>query len=145
LPQQTDYTESIMKLIDPLGRYFQKPTAVSPADLSRLQPDEQLAYAVDRLIEGQILPEDTSISHFRRYIQVTEANESCFQKYRLKLYPGRITLFRGEDTEDDVSLWTPFSSEPVEVHTVSGDHILMVVDPYVISLADKLQKCLDNS
>jgi thioesterase domain-containing protein len=100
--------------------------------------------ALDRLIEGQILPEDTGIDQFRRYIQVTEAYKSCFQKYRLKLYPGRITLFRGENTEDGVSLWTPFSSEPVEVHTVSGDHILMVVEPYVTSLARKLQQCLDK-
>jgi thioesterase domain-containing protein len=78
-------------------------------------------------------------------MQVIEAHGSCLEKYRPKPYAGRITLFRSEDAEEDPSLWTPFSTEPVEVHTVSGNHVSMVVEPYVQSLAAQLQECLDRA
>jgi thioesterase domain-containing protein len=76
---------------------------------------------------------------------VSETHEYILQKYRPQLYPGRITLFRSEDAEADPLSWTPFSAAPVEVHTIPGDHILMLVEPYVQSLAAQLQQCLDKA
>jgi thioesterase domain-containing protein len=78
-------------------------------------------------------------------MQVIEAHGSCLEKYRPKPYAGRITLFRSEDAEEDPSLWAPFSPESVEVHTVSGNHVSMIVEPYVQSLAAQLQECLDRA
>ena len=114
-------------------------------ELCHLQPNEQLAYLLAWLREAQLAPDDMDVSQLRRYIQVDEAHGYCLQRYRPKPYPGRITLFRSEDVEADPSLWTPFSGELVEVHPVSGDHLSMVAEPHVKSLAVQLQQCLDKA
>jgi len=58
----------------------------------------------------------------------------------------RITHFQCEEREAaDRSLWAAFSSKPVEVYSVSGDHQSMIVEPYVQSLAAQLQRCLDKA
>jgi thioesterase domain-containing protein len=140
-----DYVRPIKVLIETLGHYWSTKIAVSYDDLSRLQPDEQLVYLLDRLREAQVVPDDTDISQIRRLVQVSETHEYVLQKYRPRPYPGQITLFRSEDAEADPASWAPFSSAPVEVHTISGDHILMLVEPYVQSLAAQLQQCFDKA
>jgi thioesterase domain-containing protein len=139
-----DYTRSMLRLTESLERYREKKVLISYNDLSRLQPDEQLAYVLDRLKEGQIVPDDMDISQFRRYREVDESHNSCLQRYQPQPYSGRITLFRSADTEADPSLWLPFASEPVEVHAVPGHHMVMLDEPYVQSLAVQLQQCLDK-
>jgi thioesterase domain-containing protein len=133
-----------MELVETVGHYWRTKIEVSYDDLCRLQPEEQLAYLLDWLKEAQVVPDDTDISQVRRLLQVSEYHQSCQRRYRPKPYAGRITLLRSEATEHDPWSWTPFSSEPVEVHTVSGDHVLMLMEPYVTSLAAQLQQCLDR-
>jgi thioesterase domain-containing protein len=139
------YTKQMMNLIEPLSRYWRKKIVLSYDDLCHLQPDEQLAYFLDRLREAQVVPDDMDLPQVRRLMQVEKANDTCLQKYRPKPYAGPITLFRSEKAEYDPSLWTQLSSEPVETHTVAGDHISMVIEPYVRSLAAQLQQCLDKA
>jgi aspartate racemase len=140
-----DYAGAIVRIAEDVSRSWKKKVSVSYEALCPLQPDEQLVYFLDRLRDAQIAPDDMDIFQLRRYIQVYEAHESCLQRYRPKPYPGRITLFCSEDGEADPSSWSPFSSEPVEVHPVSGDHLSMVDEPYVQSLALQLQRCLDKA
>ncbi|TMC23978.1 MAG: hypothetical protein E6J34_01255, partial [Chloroflexi bacterium] len=139
-----DYVRPIKVLVETLSRYWSTKIAISDDDLCRLQPDEQLVYLLERLKAVQVVPDDTDIAQVCRLVQVSEAHESALQKYRLRPYAGQITLFRSEDTEADALSWTPFSAAPVEVHTISGDHILMLVEPYVQSLAMQLQRCMDK-
>jgi thioesterase domain-containing protein len=139
------YAASMMSMVEELAHYWKKPVSLSYEELHHLQPDEQLAYLLDRLREAQVVPEDTDIFQLRRYIQVHEAHISCLRSYRPQPYAGRITLLRSEGGAYDPSFWTPFSAEPVEVHTVAGDHISMVVEPYVTTLAVQLQQCLDKA
>jgi thioesterase domain-containing protein len=132
-------------MIQPLNRSWKKKVSLSYEELCCFQPDEQLAYLLDRLKEAQVVPEDTNVSQIRRYIQVYEEHDYCLRKYRPKPYPGSITLFRSEDREADPLLWSQFSSEPLEVHPVSGDHLSMVDEPHVKELALQLQQCLDKA
>jgi thioesterase domain-containing protein len=140
-----DYTQPMMRMAELLERYWRNKVSVSYSDLCCLQPDEQLAYFLDCLKGAQVVPDDMDVAQLRRFMQVDEAHSYCFRRYRPKHYSGRITLFRSEDGKNDPSLWAPFSSEPAEVHPVPGDHILMVVEPHVKSLAVQLQRCLDNA
>ncbi len=141
-----DYAESIVRIVEWLGHGWRNKVSVSYDDLCRLQSEEQLAYFLDRLKAAQVVPESMDLSDLHRYIQVFDAHAYCLERYRPKLYPGRITLFRSEEhTEEDSSLWAPFSSEPVEVHPVAGDHDFMATEPYVQSLALQLQHCLDKA
>ena len=140
-----DYAEPMMRMVEELGHYWKKQVPLSYEELCHLQPDEQLSYLLGRLREAQVVPDDIDVLQLRRYIQVHEAHGSCLRRYRPKPYAGRITLLRSEDGAHDPSLWTPFSAEPVEVHTVAGDHVSMVVEPYVTTLAVRLQQCLDKA
>jgi thioesterase domain-containing protein len=140
-----NYAPSIVKIVESLGYYWNKKISISHDDLCHLQPDEQLAYILDRLKGIQIVPDDTGISQLRRYMQVHEAHDFCFRKYQPKPYPGRITLLRSEGAEENPVVWNSFSSAPVEVHSVLGDHNSMVTEPYVQSLAQQLQQCLDKA
>jgi thioesterase domain-containing protein len=143
---ERDYAETIISLVEIASRYKRTEIGVSREDLCRLQADEQLAYFLDRLREVQVVPDDMNISQVRRHIQVYESHDACIRTYRPKPYSGRITFFYSEDaTADDPSLWSPFSSEPIEVHPVAGDHYLMITEPYVQSLAQQLQLCLDKA
>jgi thioesterase domain-containing protein len=145
-PRERDYAETIMSLVEVASRYKRAEIAVSHEDLCRLQPEEQLAYFLDRLREVQVVPDDMDIAQARRHIQVYEAHGTCAQKYRPKPYAGRITLFCSEDAPEDAPLlWAPLSSEPIKVHPVAGDHYLMIAEPYVQSLAGQLQQCLDQA
>jgi amino acid adenylation domain-containing protein len=140
-----DYAKAIVRIAEALSRSWKKKVSLPYEELCRLQPEAQLTYLLERLRTAQIAPDDMDVSQLRRYIQVDEAHGYCLQRYRPKPYPGRITLFRSEDAGADPSLWSPFSSEPVEVHPVSGDHLSMVDEPYVQSLALQLQQCLDKA
>jgi thioesterase domain-containing protein len=140
-----DDAQLIVELVEVLGRYGRTNIVASYEDVRRLQADEQLAYLLDRLREAKVAPDNTSISEVRRLLQVSKAHQFCGRRYRPKLYAGRITLLRSGNAEVDPSSWAPFSSEPVEVHSVSGDHLSMVAEPYVQSLAVQLQQCLDQA
>jgi thioesterase domain-containing protein len=140
-----DYADPIVRITETGQHYWEKKIVVSYDDLCHLQPDQQLAYFLDRLRKAQVAPDDMDISQVRRYIQVNEAHNYVLRRYQPKPYSGRITLFRSEDPEADPSLWVPFTSEPIEVHPVPGDHILMVTEPHVASLAIQLQHCLDEA
>jgi non-ribosomal peptide synthase protein (TIGR01720 family) len=140
-----DYAETIVRLAEDLSRSWKKKLLLPYEELSRLQLDEQIVYLLDRLKEAQVALDDTDVAQLRRQIQVAEANNSCLMRYRPKPYAGHIILFRSETAEEDPSLWTPFSDEPVEVHTVPGDHLSIVDEPHVASLALQLQQCLDKA
>ncbi|TMC19790.1 MAG: non-ribosomal peptide synthetase, partial [Chloroflexi bacterium] len=143
---QEDSTQRMMEIAEAMVHTRKKEVLFPYEELRRLQPEEQLAYVLEQLIEARVVPEDMDISQLLRYRPVYEMHDICLRKYRPKPYSGRITLFHCEEREAaDPSLWAPFSSEPVEVYSVSGDHQSMIVEPYVQSLAAQLQRCLDKA
>ena len=146
-PQETveDYAKAIVRIAEALSGSWKKKVLLPYEELSRLQPDAQLAYLLERLRDAGIASDDMDVSQLRRYIQVNEALGYCLERYRPKPYPGRITLFRSEDVAADPLSWSPFSAGPVEVHPVSGDHLSMVEEPHVQALALQLQQCLDKA
>ena len=137
--------EQLLEIVEALVHSKKEEELLPYEELYRLQPDEQLAYFLEKLVEAKVVPEDMDIAQLRRYRQIYEMHDICFKRYRPQPYLGRITLFRSEDGEIDPSLWIPVSSEPIEVHTVSGNHNTIVVEPYVQSLAAQLQQCLDKA
>ncbi|MBR8834561.1 MAG: amino acid adenylation domain-containing protein [Stigonema ocellatum SAG 48.90 = DSM 106950] len=74
--------------------------------------------------------------------------------YVSQVYPGRLSLIlpstkthwftSDSDHEDLLSAWNRFSTGGVDIHKFSGHHELMFREPYVQSLAEKLQACLDE-
>ncbi|MBV9501338.1 MAG: amino acid adenylation domain-containing protein [Acidobacteriaceae bacterium] len=69
--------------------------------------------------------------------------------YEPKPYSGKITQFMCSDGafrsyEDRRLAWSTLASGGFEVHIVPGDHLTLVEEPHVCTLAEQLQLCLDR-
>ena len=100
----------------------------------------QITYRVYQSV-GRPLP--------RALQNVQQANYKAARDYRPQVYPGRVTLFcasgepRGFIHQKQLG-WSQIAAAGVDVYEVPGDHITMLEEPYVRSLAQKLQACLNN-
>jgi amino acid adenylation domain-containing protein len=124
--------------------------------------DEQLSYLSGRLKAAGILPEQTRVEWFRRILDGMMTRDQHLRRYVPRVYPGRITLFRGNqvdadfikaqdvldgniiDHSDPTNGWGRLSTEPVEVHEVPGHHYTIVVEPNVKALARQLRLCIEK-
>ena len=78
---------------------------------------------------------------------VREANQEAFDKYEPKAYPGTVTLFRATKLSvahayDTQLAWRELALGGLEVHDLSGDHVSIMSEPQVRSLAEKLNGCI---
>jgi thioesterase domain-containing protein len=80
--------------------------------------------------------------------RVQLANNRALAAYRMRAYPGRITLFRAETVEDrrngnaDDYDWTLFAKGGIEINVVPGEHETIFAPPNVRTLAEKLNDCI---
>jgi len=137
-----------------------KSLAVSFDDLQKLTPDDQVGYLLDQLKQASALPREMEASWFRRILHGIWTRNENLDRYKLQVYSGRITLFRGSEIDPDfikaqnaldymeidafdpTNGWSRFSTEPIEVHQVPGHHYTIVREPHVRILAEKLGACL---
>jgi thioesterase domain-containing protein/acyl carrier protein len=78
-----------------------------------------------------------------------DANMLAASNYHPAVYPGRLNLFRSTDQSpydcDDAYLgWGHLIGGGIEVHHIPSDHVSMLQEPAVRSLAEKLRECLDR-
>ena len=78
------------------------------------------------------------------------ASVSSLHDWSSRPYPGKLNLFRAADvpnfTELDATLgWGEIAQGGVEVNFVTGDHVSMFMKPYNLSLAQRLQRELQES
>jgi len=141
-PKEDDFLPLMMDL-------FPDSEALSLEELRAMSPQEQLAYFVDRAAQAQIVMGTGDAEAGRHVFEVFKANLKVLHDYRPKPYPGKVTLFRAEHQDDawgaahDPQLgWGAWAQGGVEVHTIPGSHIHMVIEPNVRVLAEKLRRCL---
>ncbi|MCP4103950.1 MAG: amino acid adenylation domain-containing protein [Desulfobacteraceae bacterium] len=131
---------------------------VSYDSLLPLNPHDQLNYLKKQLELISLLPPKAGLNQVRGIVQVIKANELALMNYKAKGgCNGRITLFRTTEVyHDEIGFpigipndpawgWSRLSSEPVEIHTVSGDHMTMMAEPHVKNLAEQLKVCIDKA
>ncbi|MGH9365947.1 MAG: thioesterase domain-containing protein, partial [Thermoanaerobaculia bacterium] len=81
---------------------------------------------------------------------VGEAGYLASRRYRPKTYPGQVTLFRagvrsiGEGTNNEMG-WAKLALGGVVIREVAGDHVNMLVEPHVRTLAEQLRDCIDRA
>jgi amino acid adenylation domain-containing protein len=80
---------------------------------------------------------------------VAKAHTRAILGYEPKPYAGKITQFMCSDGahrsyEDRRLAWSNLASEGLEIHVVPGNHLTMVEEPHVRTLARELQLCLDR-
>jgi thioesterase domain-containing protein len=123
---------------------------LSLEELSRLGPDEQLPYlwrhALTLGLIDSSIPMPVAHQAIDDLKRIFHHHMALTDQYVVRLYPGRITLFRPSDapmafpTSHDRG-WGSLAAG-VEVHFVPGQHHNMLKEPHVQDLARTLEACL---
>jgi amino acid adenylation domain-containing protein len=114
-------------------------------ELSALDPDEQLVAVLQEARAARLLPHDFGLRQMRRRLDVFRANARAAVAYRPRPYPGRLALFRAEESQDPSGQWEPLAEGGVEGYSVPGTHYTMMRAPHVASLARALRGLLDKA
>ena len=107
--------------------------------------------AVDHLLaqarEAGVLRADVKTDKVQRLLGVYKANLRALASFRPQPYDGSIVLFRssGAEARHSANGWEAFAGEPIEVHTVEGDHYTMLSPPRVSSLAGSLSVAIERT
>ncbi len=91
-----------------------------------------------------------SASVARAARRVGEANIKAIRAHSPKPYAGHVTQFLSSDGphrsyEDRRLAWSALASDGLEIHVVPGDHLTMLEEPHVHTLARELQACLERA
>jgi thioesterase domain-containing protein/acyl carrier protein len=82
-------------------------------------------------------------------VTIEDVNIDAAARYRPKLYPGKLTLFRAMtrgplDGKDLFLGWGSLVAGGIEVHHVPATHLNILQEPGVRVLSEKLRECLDR-
>ncbi len=100
---------------------------------------------------------DTEIEDFISYYKLFKADVQAMRDYVPLLYPQPITLFRAKEeiihdfdnpewnTDDPLLGWGKYSSQPIQVIEVPGDHFSIFVEPHIQELAKHLKNSIDRA
>jgi thioesterase domain-containing protein/acyl carrier protein len=138
--------------------YLDKTIDISYETLQLLTVEEQLKYALNFFKLANMLPPNAETRQLEKIVQAYKTSCLCLIDYLPKqIYPGKITIIRASeelsddpnkdliagDCEDSSLGWSEFSTEPVEIHFVLGNHVSIMVEPHVQILAEELKVCLE--
>ena len=139
--------------------YLDKTVDISYETLQSLTVEEQLKYVLNFFKMANMLPPNAKTTQLENIVQAYKTSCLCLVDYLpQQIYPGKITILRAnEDLPDDpnrelvaecedLSLgWNEFSSEPVDIHFVLGNHVTIMVEPHVQILAEELKVCFEQA
>ncbi len=156
-----DDTTLLLIIARDLGHQRGMELPVTFDSLQHLQPDEKFNYVLRELSKAKILTDDVSQTWLQHHIQGYRARMSAVQNYSASLYPGPITLFRAGDADAEVEEhfdeamrrelrdptfgWGKLSTLTVEIHNIPGNHSVIVLEPNVQILAERLTECINRN
>lgn len=140
---------------------FIKRTKGHLTNLSKLSMSERAAYfkGKARYVPGKIknklwqstyklfVSSGLQLPQFLQSVQ--EFNFMAVMNYVPKTYPGKVTLFwANEDLRGSYNVhegWNFLAAGGVETHNIPGNHLDIVKEPYVQTLAEKLKSCIEKA
>ena len=133
----TDDARSLADMARTIERFVGKDLGVSYEALSALTSDEQVEYVSNAI--GQ------DFAMTRNLLHVSKAHLEASRTYHARRSPVPITLIRAQDahrTGDDTLGWSALS--PVRLLWSPGDHVTMMSEPNVKSLANTLAELVSE-
>ncbi|HZF38573.1 MAG TPA: condensation domain-containing protein, partial [Blastocatellia bacterium] len=131
---------------------------ITPEEIRRFgSPADQLLQVVELAKKAGLVPAGLPSEWMRRSISVFKGRLRVINRYQMRPYAGRIALFRAREVEfndaresqylrDDPAMgWGKYTTEPVIIHPVDGNHASLGREPYVQTLAEKLGACLSKA
>jgi thioesterase domain-containing protein/acyl carrier protein len=81
---------------------------------------------------------------------IVKANKMAVYEYVPQAYGGRVTVIRAlhrlsQKSRDPLLGWGTLSIGDLELHQVAGNHLTLLYEPHVRSLAETLTRCLDRA
>ncbi len=140
-PEQDSEAASLVE------RYFG--ISLAPIEsLAGLPKDEQLAAILEQAKRAGLVPAELDVFQARNFVKLLRNDLRATQNYGLRLYPGRITVFKASEVLSGASAdpalgWSEWAGGGVEVHVVPGNHANLIYEPHVEVLAGKLTACLN--
>ena len=127
-------------------------------ELEDLPAAEGVELALRRAREAGLVPPELDVSLVERLLAGFQVRGEAMDRYRPEVYPGPITYFRsalrdddfaalqGEDAEEDLTRgWSALSALPVEVQTIDTYHDLLMTEPHVGQLAERLSGAIEQA
>jgi amino acid adenylation domain-containing protein len=142
-PSEEDLTKLLMGL-------FPAEEQLSMDELKLMPPAAQLAWFVDRAKQAQLVGlAGMGTQSESQVFGVFKSNLQALAEFRCRRYGGKVTLIRAseqalEQGQDPQLGWSSWADGGVEVHEIAGDHVQMLQDPLVRTLANIVQGCLDR-
>ena len=140
--------------------YLEKNMDISFDTLQSLPIESQMQYVLAYFKTVNILPPDADIMQINQMVQVYKTNTLSLVNYVAnQIYPAKITLIRANEqlladpnsdlvarqpADSDLG-WGEFSTEPVDIQFVLGNHVTIMAEPHVRVLAATLTDCLARS
>ncbi|QEI43192.1 Linear gramicidin synthase subunit B [Dolichospermum sp. UHCC 0315A] len=155
-----DHARWLVEVSKGIEVYLEKNVDISYDTLQSLTVDEQLKYVLQYFKMANMLPPNAEITQLTNIVQAYKNSCLCLVDYVPKQpYSGKLTILRANEdlpedpngylnaeVSQDLSLgWSEFSSEPVDIHFVLGNHITIMVEPHVQVLAEKLKTCIQQA
>jgi amino acid adenylation domain-containing protein len=99
----------------------------------------------------RLIPEESRLrlldeSAISPMLRIVYANAQAAYRYVPQNYPNRITLFRAVEQSDSLGQeptlgWSALASD-IQLHQVPGNHLSLLKQPHVQTLAQQLRRCL---
>ena len=145
-----DDAKWLTEMASAIEHWLGKPLSLSYEALAPLEPEEQLNNFKQRLEMANMLPANADIRQVRGQVQVFKAN--LLTRYvPQEAVPIPITLFlaeKGSEVRADILRqdptwgWRQFG--PVDLQLIPGDHITMLTEPHIQTLAERLSAALEK-
>lgn len=159
MPEETDDTTSLIETAKLFQTAFAKDLAMDIEPLLSLAPEEQFKYVLDYFKMVDIFPPDADVTYLKQLLQAFRTDASSSAKYvPEQIQAIAITLFRASESspvepgelqpeilQDSAWGWNGFSSEPVDIQFVPGDHVTMMTQPHVQVLAERLNASIKQA
>ncbi len=162
--QKWDHSRWLMELVESVGMAISNSLEITYNQLKKLTLEKQFTYVLQQFKTINALPPNTEIKHLKKMMEVYKANSLATTFYLpQEVYPFPIVMLRAEeippdDAEGDLFVqiysklaqestlgWNQFSSQPVDVYVVPGNHVSMMLEPNIQVLAKQLKICLEKA
>jgi hypothetical protein len=109
---------------------------VSARELRGLSAEERMGRALELIREGNVFPADMGLEEVRWLVEVFKLNLQAMFDYTPRAYGGRLVFFRTTDRRPvdpphPERSWVELAAEGIELYTVPGNHMTMMVRPQV--------------
>ena len=121
--------------------------SVTLNELEQLSPEQQIIYFCEKQTDLAVMLND--LERVRHILQIFKVNMQAMLDYVPKEYPGKVLFFRAKEwdhfsAKHPEKAWFDLVLGGMDIYEVLGNHVTMNLAPQVKSLAQTIQKYIDE-